>query len=294
MIRDVSRRVWIALLLVTAVATVRAQPDRVPARIVSTSPSLTETLFALGLGQHVVGVSTFCRYPQSVVALPKVGTYLKPDAELIARLHPDLVLLQAGPNAAKTQLATLGLKAAVIQTGDLPSVFAAIQQISTAAGVAARGRSLADDLRSQLEAVTHSVENRPRARVLIIVGRRPGTLGDIIAVGPGSYLHEIAAIAGGDNVLTATTFQYPRISMETVIALAPDVIIDIGELGESPADSERRRAAAAALWQQQSLVKAVRERRVFVTDDEAFTVPGPRIVQVARTMAAWFHGTTTR
>ena len=64
----------------------------------STSPSITETLFALGLGDRVVGVSTYCRYPAAVAALPKVGTFLKPDAETIARLKPDLVFVHKGPN----------------------------------------------------------------------------------------------------------------------------------------------------------------------------------------------------
>ena len=81
-----------------ASATGRSQPQAIPARIVSTSPSITETLFALGLGDRVVGVSTYCRYPPAVAALPKVGTFLKPDAETIARLKPDLVFVHKGPN----------------------------------------------------------------------------------------------------------------------------------------------------------------------------------------------------
>jgi len=78
--------------------------------------------------------------------------------------------------------------------------------------------------------------------------------------------------------------------METVISLSPDVIIDIGEMGESPADSDRRRQITEGLWKKQMLVKAAYEGRVFVTTDEAFTVPGPRIVNVAETMATWLHG----
>ena len=77
--------------------------------------------------------------------------------------------------------------------------------------------------------------------MLIIVGRRTGTLTDIVAVGPRSYLHDIATLAGGVNVLAgASTPEYPRISMETVISLAPDVIIDVGEMGESAGDLRSR------------------------------------------------------
>jgi iron complex transport system substrate-binding protein len=292
--RHVRRAFAIALLVFLASATGRSQPQEIPARIVSTSPSITETLFALGLGDRVVGVSTYCRYPPAVAALPKVGTFLKPDAETIARLKPDLVFVHKGPNNVLTQLGTLGIKTAVVDRGSLPSVFATIRQISTAANVADRGERLVSDLNAGLDRVKASVAGRTPRKVLIIVGRRTGTLTDIIAVGPGSYLDGIATIAGGSNVLASTTLEYPRISMETVISLAPDVIVDVGEMGESPADSDRRRQITEGLWRSQTLVKAVRDGGVHAVHDEAFVVPGPRIVEVARTMARWLHGVEPR
>src|SRR6476620_7807095 len=94
-----------------------------PSRIVSTSPSITETLFALGLGDRVVGVSTFCRYPDAVKALPKVGTFLKPQAEVIARLRPDLVIVHGGPHDVARQLSTLAIRTISVDRGTLPSVY---------------------------------------------------------------------------------------------------------------------------------------------------------------------------
>lgn len=284
----------VALLLLAWSAASWSQPHAIPARIVSTSPSITETLFALGLGDRVVGVSTYCRYPAAVTALPKVGTFLKPDAETIARLKPDLVFIHTGPNTVAAQLATLGIKTAVVDRGSLPSVFATIHQISAAAGVPDRGERLLAELNAGLDRVKASVAGRAPRKILIIVGRRTGTLTDIIAVGPGSYLNDIAAIAGGSNVLASTRLEYPRISMETVISLAPDVIVDVGEMGESPADSDRRRTITEGLWRRQTLVKAVREGGVHAVHDEAFVVPGPRIIQVAQAVARWLHGVDVR
>ena len=278
------------LLLATSVAMcVQIEAQGVPARIVSTSPGITETLFALGLGDRVVGVSRFCRYPASVAMLPKVGTFLKPDAETIATLRPDLVFVHGGPNTAAAQLQTLGIRTATIDRGALPAVFTTIQQIGAAAGVPDRAARLIADLRAGLDRVKAATAGRPARRVLIIVGRRTGTLTDIVAVGPGSYLHDLAAIAGGTNVLGDAKLEYPRISLETVISLAPDVIIDVGEMGESPADADRRRQATEALWRQQSLITAVQANAVHATTDDAFVVPGPRILDVARTMAWWLH-----
>jgi iron complex transport system substrate-binding protein len=284
----------IAWLVVTTSHAAMPRPRAVPARIVSTSPSITETLFALGLGDRVVGVSLFCRYPDQVTALPKVGTFLKPDPETIARLKPDLVFVHTGPNSAASQLATLGIETAVVDGGTLSSVFTTIRQIGRAAGVPERADRLLAELNTRLDRVKTSVAGRAPRKVLIIVGRRTGTLTDIVAVGPGSYLHDIATIAGGTNVLASVKLEYPRISMETVISLAPDVIIDVGEMGESPADSDRRRRITEGLWQRQTLITAVREGAVHAIHDEAFVVPGPRIIDVARMMAHWFHGVETQ
>lgn len=292
----VTRRRALAALAALCLATAGAlaQTPRIPARIVSTSPSITETLFALGLGDRVAGVSTYCRYPADVLLLPKVGTFLKPEPETIARLKPDLVFLHAGPNTAAAQLAALGIRTSVVDRGSLPGVFSTIRQIGAAAGVSARGEALVGDIQAALDRVTASVAGRPARKVLVVVGRRTGTLTDMIAVGPGSYLHDLIGIAGGVNVMGTTKLEYPRISMETVIRLAPDVIIDVGEMGETPADSDRRRQVTEALWAQQRLVSAVRAGGVHAVNDEAFVVPGPRVVDVARLMARWFHGGTDR
>ncbi|MPY87439.1 MAG: ABC transporter substrate-binding protein [Luteitalea sp.] len=277
------------LVAVTSVAAL-AQPRPVPTRIVSTSPSITETLFALGLGDRVVGVSTFCRYPADVARLPKVGTFLEPDPETIARLKPDLVFVHTGPSSAASQLATLGIETAMVTRGTLPSVVTTIRQMAAAAGVPERGDRLVARLNAGLDRVKAAVAGRAPRQVLIIVGRRTGTLSDLVAVGPGSYLHDIASIAGGVNVLSSVKLEYPRISMESVISLAPDVIIDVGEMGESPADSTRRRQITERLWQRHTMVKAVRDGAVHAVHDEAYVVPGPRILDVARAMASWFHG----
>ena len=199
------RRVAIALLVLLASATGRSQPQAIPARIVSTSPSITETLFALGLGDRVVGVSTYCRYPAGRRGaaegrhVPEAGCGDDRAAEARPGLRP------RGPNNVLAQLGTLGIRTAVVDRGSLPAVFATIRQIGAAASVADRGERLVGDLNAGLDRVKAAVAGRAPRKILIIVGRRTGTLTDIIAVGPGSYLHDIVTIAGGSNVLASTS-----------------------------------------------------------------------------------------
>jgi len=268
-------------------ATLGAAP---PARIVSTSPSITEALFALGLGDRVMGTSTFCRFPAAAVSLPKIGTFLRPDAELIARLRPDLVVIHAGPSGIEQRLSALRIPFATVERGRLPGVYSSIRTIATAAGVPDRAETLIAQLQSRLQSVRGAVAGRTPQRVLLIVGRRAGTLTDLIAVGRESYLTDLVTIAGGVNVLADEGLpEYPRISMETVIRLAPDVIMDAGDMGDALEERQARKMTTETLWKAQPLA-ASRASRVHAVTSDAFVVPGPRVVEAAETMALWLHG----
>jgi iron complex transport system substrate-binding protein len=262
-----------------------------PARIVSTSPSITETLFALGLGSRIVGVSSYCRFPAEVTRLPKVGSFLKPDTELIARLRPDLVIVHMGPNDVPRQLSALGMTAVTVDRGTLAGVYSSIRAIGTAAGVSDRAEALVTQIQRRLDAVRRrggpSDPPRPK-KVLVIMGRQPGTLSDLIAVGRGSYLNDLVSVAGGINVLDDPGLpDYPRISMETVIRLAPDLIVDAGDMGDTVEEHIRRQPTTERLWQQQANVRAVERKAVHAVTSDAFVVPGPRVVEAAETLARW-------
>lgn len=261
-----------------------------PSRIVSTSPSITETLFALGLGDRVVAVSRYCRYPAEVAALPKVGTFLQPDVELIARLRPDLTIVHPGPNGLDRRLSTLKIPFVTVERGSLSSVFSSIRIIGAAAGISARAAALIATLEMRLERVRTAVAGRRSQKVLLVVGRRPGTLTDLVAVGSSSYLSDLVTIAGGLNVLSDKGLpEYPRISMETVIRLAPDVIIDAGDMGDTPDARRSRQVITEGLWKRQPL-DAARAGRVHAVISDAFVIPGPRVVEATETMALWLHG----
>jgi iron complex transport system substrate-binding protein len=253
----------------------------VPQRIVSTSPNITEILFALGLGPHVVGVSRYCVYPPEVTKLPKVGTYLNPDPELIARLTPDLVIVNKLPGNLSNRLSALGIHYTQVDTGSLTELYSEIYQIGKEAGVPDRAAALTNQIRQHLDQIHARTTGRKLPTVLFVVGRRPGTLSDIIAAGPGSYISDLIAAAGGKNVLSENYLPaYPKISMEMVIRFNPDVIIDAMGMEGTPDESERTRLANEALWMQQPKLEAVRHRNVHSVMSTAFVVPGPRIMGV--------------
>ena len=261
-----------------------------PKRIVSTAPSITEALFALGLGDRVVGVSRFCNYPASVQKLPKVGTYLSPDAEAIARLSPDLVVLQRISSELTGRLHALHINFIEVPHGTLNDVYTGITLIAKSAGVTDRASVLNERIAHELADLHARSKNSSSPRVLVIVNRRPGMLADLTAAGPDNYIQQLLEIAGGTNVLAQPGLpMYPRISLETVLRDDPDVILDLSGQQESEAERQAASAQALALWNQQSQLSAVRKNRVVIGTSNALLVPGPRAPEAARLLFDYIH-----
>lgn len=249
-----------------------------PKRIVSTFPSGTEALFALGLGDRVVGVSTYCRYPPAVLSLPKIGSYSKPDAEKIALLTPDLVVIPHIATGLADRLASLKIHTVQTRFDSLPEIYAMIRDIGDAAGVHDKAQILNAQIQNRLADLRRSTEGQPKPSVLLIVGRTPGLLTNLIAAGPSTYLTELLDIAGGINALQSTAISYPHISLETVIRLNPDVILDMSMMGEAtePRIHEERLRQS---WLSHPELRAVRSGRVYGLSSEILVTPGPRVAE---------------
>ena len=275
---------WLTLLLFTASAFSQA-----PQRIISTSPSITETLYSLGLGDRVVAVSTYCHYPVEAIKKPKVGSYLNPNVEAILKLSPDLVILQKIPNQVEDNLRRLGAPILVVDHGDLDSTLTSIRTIGKATGTSASANSLAISIRKQLDGIRARTSALPRRTLLFIVGRTPGRLEGIVAVGKGSYLNNLMEIAGGRNVLADSVAPYPKISLETIIGRDPDVIVDMGDMANTTAVTEEHRKSVVALWHGQTSLKSVKNGSVFAVASDIFVVPGPRMVDAALAFARMLH-----
>ena len=267
------RRLFTTIVALSLTLSARTQPRR----IVSTFPSVTETLFALGIGDRVVGVSTYCRYPPAVLALPKIGTYTKPDVEKIALLRPDLVIIRRTAAGLADRLSALGIRYEQVKIGSLDDVYSMIRDIGAAAGGQDKAASLNEQIRSRLELIRHENIGQRKATVLMVVGRTPGLLTNLIAAGASTYLGELLQIAGGANALGDTAIAYPHISLETIVRQNPDVILDMsmmGQAGEPGSQEEHLRQS----WFPHKELAAVRDGLVFGLTSETLVTPGPRVV----------------
>lgn len=254
-----------------------------PGRIVSTAPSLTEILYAIGAGPQVVGVTTYCRYPAEALAKPKVGTFLQPDYERILSLKPELVLVIKNPAQVTSKLRSFGLRAEEVDVDTVSGVLSAILKVGEWSGHSAEARKMHQRLQSELEGVRRSASGRPRQRVLFLVGRSPGTLQGMVGAGPGTFIEELMSLAGGENVLAGSPIQYPKVSLEQVLASDPDFILDMGDFAHAAGKPGQPEAEIVALWSKYPQLRAVRNKRVRVMDSEVLIRPGPRMAEAART-----------
>jgi iron complex transport system substrate-binding protein len=274
------------LLLLFALAAFAASP---PQRIVSTTPSITEILFALGLGDRVAGVTQYCRYPAEAQKLPKIGTYIQPNIEAIAALKPDLVVIQKNPIQLAAQLERVKLRVAELEYDSVPQTYAAIERLAEAAGVPERGRELSAKLRGQLEVIRARTAKLPPRKIMFVIGRNPGVIEGLIVVGRASYLTDLMEIAGGRNAFPDAVASYPKVTMEEIMARDPDVIVDMGDMSNTGGVTGAQKRKVVALWDRFGVLRAVRTKRVFAVADDYYVVPGPRMVEAVRSFARMLH-----
>jgi len=247
-------------------------------------PAVTETLFAIGAGDRVVGVSVSCDHPPEAARLPKVGSFVEPVAEAIVALAPDLVLTSPTPGnqPAVRALERTGIRVEVVRSeGGISDVKAAILAVAAAAAIPEAGRELVDRIDRDLGRVSALSGSAAPPGVAVVVGREP-----LVLAGAESYLGELIEVAGGRNVAAALPGRWPNASYEYLLEAAPDVIVDL-TLAMGGADA----AAAAAAWADFPTIPAVRSGRVHPRRDAtAATVllrPGHRLADAARMLAGW-------
>ena len=268
--------------LAWGVAWAPAAAQDVPRRIVSLAPSVTEVLFEARVGSRVVGVTSYCRYPRDVLALPKIGGYLTPSYEALVALQPDLVVTLAEHADIEPRIRALGIPLLRLDHRSLDGIVRSIEQVGERCGLPGPAQQAAEALRKTLAGVRRLATSAARPRVLICFGRAED-FRRLTAAAPGTIHDDLITQAGGVNVLTSRAIAYPSLSAEGVMRLDPDVIVEFSSGGSDP-------AALREQWSRLDAVRAVRNRRVYVFAGEFLSVPGPRFARFAETVARSIRG----
>jgi iron complex transport system substrate-binding protein len=265
-------------------ASIESQAASVPRTVVTLSPAVTEIVFALGQGTKVVGVSDFVTYPEEAKELPPLGGYINPNLEVLRALSPDLVIFQGISDEVQDACKSMGQESLSVKLDTIEDVWHAIGAIADRLGCKVEGDRLASDLKAELDAVRAAVAGEPPVRVFICAGREPGTVGHAMTCAKGTFLDQLVAVAGGDNVFHDTRGLYPTPSLEQVVKAAPEAIVDL-----QPGADATKAAECAKDWAQLGALPAVTNGRVLVVTDEYLLTPGPRLTQSARRLARLLH-----
>lgn len=257
-----------------------------PRRVISLSPAMTEMLFALGVGDRVVGVTDFCAYPPEAAQRPRCGGFLNPNLEAIADLEPDLLVLQGLHDTVRDWCAANGRAYVAFELDSLADLRAALRGLGTALGESAAAEALIARLEGELLAVRRAVDSRPAVPVFVCTGRAEGPPDVLNTCGGGSFLSELATIAGGRNVFGELPELYPQPSLEALSERSPAAILDLRP-GQELDDDARRRIVGE--WSALATLPAVRDGRVVVLTETHVLLPGPRAGATARVFARALH-----
>jgi iron complex transport system substrate-binding protein len=244
-------------------------------RIVALTPSLVETLFALGLGDRVVGVGDYVSFPPAAVARPHLGGLFNPNLERVISLKPDLAVLLPSEKDLGAKLKPLGVDLLIVPDESLADVERSFQTIADRCGVPAAGRKLTAEWKAGLALPPIP---GPPLKVLISVGRQAGRLGEITAAGHGTYFDELLHRLGAENAFGDSPTLYPQIGMEELVARRPDVVLEL----RTETLSAAQVAAIVHDWQALPNLPAVRNGRVEVIARDYVLTPGPRLPDLYR------------
>jgi len=250
-----------------------------PSRLVSLAPSITETLYALGLGSEIVGDTNYCDYPPEARQKPHVGAILNPSLEKIVDLKPDLVLGIAEGNRRETadQLARLGIPLYGFSDRNVEDVLRSVRDLGALLGRAPEAQALAANLEQRLQNIEGRVAGQPRPRVLFVTWYQP-----LITIGPQSFVADVIRRAGGASISDDLSGEWPRLSLEAVLARNPDVILLPRSESYSPSLDEFRRLPG---WRDLPAVKA---GHVYWVSDTIIR-PCPRLIDALEEVANILH-----
>jgi iron complex transport system substrate-binding protein len=255
--------------------------DSIPQRIISLSPSITETLFAVGAGKQVVGVTSYCDYPREAATREIIGGFSSKtiSLETIISLNPDLVI--AGVSAHQPIADVLeksGIAVLLVEPKSISDITNLIEELSIITGHEEQGKAVAEDIRLRMAAVKSKLEllgETGRVRVFYEVWDAP-----LMTAGPESFTGQLISLAGGINIFSDIQGEYPQVSSEELISRNPQVILS------SDTHGDKLSVEAMGMREGWKNIDAYKENKVFLLDGNIVSRPGPRVIDAVEMIAS--------
>ncbi len=272
---------WALCLALGFALTLPAAEEPVPSRIVSLSPNITEILFAIGVTNSVVGVSDYCELPQGL-DIPRCGGVLNPSLERILALQPTNILMLGRMDKVHSFADQNKLQATSIMIDSTHELYKEIQHIGNLVGIQRNAWHLVQRLEGDKQIFSKKHERAAKYRALVLVGREAGSTRKMMAVGGPSFISEMLTLAHGENIFGDQAKPYFEASLESIVALQPEVIFEIRD-GEKLGAGEMQKLKDD--WKEQSTIPAVKYGRIVVATNDFLSIPGPRMLNIAEYFA---------
>ena len=271
------RVIVIALLLLSASLGADAK------RVISIIPAATEMLFAMGAGDRVIAIGSYDKFPPEAQKLPRVGALIDPNVEQILQMRPDLVVMYGTQTELQRRLERAKIPYYSYVHKGLADITETMRTLGTRVGAEAGANALAARVEKQLADIRARVAKSPRPKTLLVFERERRSLRNIYASGGAGFLHDMLVTAGGADVMGDINRQSVTMSTEMVLARAPDIIIELRYSKDDMNDAD------ISAWNTVASVPAVKNHRVVLLTGEEFVVPGPRVGDATRRLAAAIH-----
>jgi iron complex transport system substrate-binding protein len=236
-------------------------------------------LFALGLDEKIIAVSSDSDYPPQAAKKEKVGTFWQPNTEVIIAAKPDLVVCETflQQNEAAQALKRAGLNVLALRVETIDELFTAIRSIGQATGCSEKAEQLAAAIKKQLDQIREASSSLKKVKVLWVIQTEP-----VRVAGVNTFVNEIIELAGGKNAIAPTGDQYPSISTEELIGCNAEVII---QSAMGPQDLAKQQESAEKFWSRFANLPAVKNKRIYVINPDTVLRLGPRVGDGAQAVA---------
>lgn len=266
-----------------------AAAETICKRIVSLAPSVTETAYDLGLGEHLVGRTRFCRYPQEVKSVTEVGGFYDVSVEAIVAQKPTHIITLRESADVATSAARFGAEVIVVDHASVTGIKESIRAIGERCGVAEQAEKKLAEYAQREWAVAARIADTDQPRTLVVVGRaQEGSETSALYIsGSDGFYTEVLKLAGAQNVNQSRTVPVPIISTEGLQQLNPEAVFEVVNVDDVGAARNARK-----LWGQFSELSAVKKGAVFILEDDFASIPGPRYILLVEKLAALLHPTS--
>ena len=289
---------FILLFLSILAVILSGSAEASPERIISLTPVGTEILFALGRGDKIIGVTDFCDYPAEAAQKPKMGDFAAVNFEAVMSMRADLLLLQDMHMQFTPQLDKLKIPYLVMKQNSIDEICGSIVRLGEVCLAQDKAAKLVAGMRSDVEQVKSKVRGLHRPRVILCVSRELSEyqINSFYVASDNTFYGEMIALAGGENAVKEKRTAYPQVSLEGLMKINPNVIIDL--VGEKTFYHSKDNIDVETIfnykylrgqWERSAKVDAVKKGQIYIMQGTVYLRPGARSGKILKAFAKAIH-----